>query len=282
MQLARARNAAGSPTHIVALDAFTVYRGMDVGTAKPSASERQDVSHHLVDVLDPCQELSVAEFQTLARAAIDEIHLRGATPLLVGGSGLYWRAVVDGLEFPPTDPATRARLESRYAEAPDQAHAELMARDPAAAGNIAAQNVRRSIRALEVMELTGRRFSEYATAWDRYEARYGGLKVAYLEPPSELLRERIRQRARTMVDGGLVEEAAGLRSTTPLSRTAAQAIGYAEAFAVLDGDADADGLAERIATRTWKYARRQRSWFRADPRCAPCTSAEVHARWGRV
>lgn len=278
-RVALARRDAGFDTQIVAVDAFTVYRGMDLATAKPSAEDRRAVPHHLVDVFDPSAELSVAGFQALARKVIDDLLARRVTPLLVGGSGLYWRAVVDELQFPPTDPVVRERLRQRFEHDPAGAHAVLAARDPSAADNIALPNVRRTIRALEVIELTGRRFSSFSTAWERHESRYAGLEVAYIEPPLDRLRERIRERAHAMVAAGLLEEARALRQQGPLSRTACQAIGYAEAFAVLDGNAEADDLAERIARRTAKYARRQRSWFRADPRCRACEAEDVLQRW---
>jgi tRNA dimethylallyltransferase len=268
LEVARARGAVGRPTELVAVDAFTVYRGLDIGTATPTPADRAEVPHHLVDVLDPWEELTVAAFQRLARTAIDDVLARGATPLLVGGSGLYFRAVVDDLRFPPTDAAVRARLEERWREDPDGAHAHLASLDPPAADAIAAPNLRRTVRALEVIELTGERFSAFDDAWSRYASRYAGLVVAYLEPDSEVLRARIVDRARAMVADGLVQEAAALRELPhPLSTTAAKAIGYAEAFAVLDGQLDPAALADAIAVRTWRYAKRQRSWFRADPRC---------------
>jgi tRNA dimethylallyltransferase len=280
LQLARHRMAGGDPVEVVAVDAFTVYRGMDLGTAKPSADERAEVRHHLVDVLDPDQELTVAAFQRQARAAVADILARGATPLLVGGSGLYWRAVVDDLRFPPTDAAVRTRLEARWASDHEGAHAALAAQDPDAAATIAPENHRRVVRALEVIELTGERFSAFREAWDRYDSVWPVLRVAYLDPPSEVLRDRIRARAEQMVARGLVAEAEALRARGPLSRTAAQAIGYAEAFAVLDGTAELAALPTAIATRTWRYAKRQRSWFRADPRCQPVDPTDLVASLG--
>jgi tRNA dimethylallyltransferase len=272
LEVARGRTAAGLTTEVVAVDAFTVYRGMDVGTAKPSEAERAEVPHHLVDVLDPGEELTVAAFQGLARASIDAILARGATPLLVGGSGLYWRAVVDPLRFPPTDAGVRAEIERRWGGDATAAHAHLVEVDPAAAARIGPGNLRRTVRALEVLALTGERFSAFDDGWSSYASRYEPLRVAYLEPEAAVLRERIHQRAEAMVAGGLLDEAAALRAGGELSRTARQAIGYAEALAVLDGEAPADELAVTIAHRTWRYARRQRSWFRADPRCQPPTT----------
>lgn len=281
LEVARARAAAGRPTEVVAVDAFTVYRGMDVGTAKPSQAERAEVPHHLIDVCDPSEELTVAAFQRVARTTIDRVLARGVTPLLVGGSGLYWRAVVDPLRFPPTDAAVRARLEERWWDQPQAAHAHLAVVDPDAAERIGPGNVRRTIRALEVGELTGERFSAFDDGWDRHGGVYDDLTVAYLEPDGEVLRDRIHRRAAAMVAEGLLEEAARLRSG-PLSRTAAAAIGYAEAFAVLDGELDEGELATTVAVRTWRYARRQRSWFRRDPRCEPADPSTVVERLTRA
>ena len=279
MAVARRRLERGRPTEIVAIDAFTVYRGMDLGTAKPSATDRREVAHHLIDVLDPWEDLTVAQFQVWARQTIDEVRARGATPLLVGGSGLYWRAVVDDLSFPPTDPDVRARLASTWEQDPAGAHEQLTARDPIAAAGIDEANVRRTIRALEVIELTGQPFSSFDDSWDDHRSIYGDLEVACLEPPAEELRAAIHGRTRAMVAGGLLDEArALLAAPRPLSRTARQAIGYREAFAVLDGSAPLEELATAIATRTWRYARRQRSWFRADPRCGPADPQQVQDR----
>lgn len=279
LAVAHQRIAAGRPTELVAVDAFTIYRGLDVGTASPSAAERAEVVHHLVDALDPWEELTVAAFQRLARTAIADVRARGATPLLVGGSGLYWRAVVDDLRFPPTDPTVRARLEEHWRDHPLEAHALLATRDPAAAARIDPSNLRRTVRALEVLELTGARFSAFDDGWQRFASVVGTLTVAYLEPEGEELRERITARAAAMVADGLLDEARALRALPrPLSRTAAQAIGYAEAFAVLDDDLPASQLATAIARRTWRYARRQRAWFRADPRCAPTDPVVAHRR----
>jgi len=273
---ALARTAAGRPTELVAVDAFTVYRGMDIGTAKPSPADRAAVPHHLVDVIDPDQELTVVDFRERARAAIAQVHARGATPVLVGGSGLYFRAVVDPLRFPPTDPTVRAELEERWAADPAAAHAHLAALDPAAAARIEPGNLRRTLRALEVWELTGERFSAFDDAYDSHESIYPGLRVVRLDPPADALRRAITSRAEAMVDAGLVEEVAGLRQRWELSHTARQGIGYAEALAVLDGELPVAALAERIARRTWRYARRQRAWFRADPRAHALTRAQAH------
>ena len=262
MEVARPRD----DVEVVAVDAFTIYRGMDIGTAKPSAEDRAAVPHHCVDLLDPTEDVDVAWFQQVARDAIADVHDRGHVPLLVGGSGLYFRAVVDDMRFPPHDPDVRARLEQEWAGRPEEAHAAVTAADPEAAARIEPNNLRRSIRVLEVVELTGERFSDYADT--PHASVVGDLDVTYLEPSSDVTRARIAERADRMVDDGLVAEVARIRAAHgPLSTTAAQGIGYAEAAAVLDGELDEADLADHVARRTWAYARRQRGWFRKDPRC---------------
>lgn len=256
----------GRDVEIVAVDAFTIYRGLDITTATPTETDRAAVRHHLVDVIDPSREVSVALFQEWARAAITAIHDREHVPLLVGGSGLYFRAVVDDFDFPPTDADVRADLERRWQDDPRGAHAALAAVDPAAAERIEPDNLRRSVRALEVVELTEQPFSSFRTDWDDHESTYD-LSVDYLEPPTDVLRDRVFARTEALVANGLVDEVAEL-DVDRLSATARQGIGVAEALAVLAGDAPRDDLVDAIATRTWHYAKRQRSWFRKDPRCA--------------
>lgn len=250
---------------VVAVDAFTVYAGMDVGTAKPSAADRDRVRHHMVDVLEPEQECTVQWFQGTARAAVDEVRQRGRVPLLVGGSGLYFRSVVDPLEFPPTDPATRAQVEAEYAGEPEAAHAALAAVDPDAADRIDPANLRRTVRALEVIRLTGERFSAWRQAWDEYRSIYPGLEVVGVDVGRENLAAAIAERVDAMLAGGLVGECREL-ARRPLSSTARQAIGYAEVLAHLAGELTLDEAAERIRVRTRRYAVRQLRWFAADPR----------------
>lgn len=262
---------------IVALDAFTVYRGMDVGTAKPSTAARARVPHHLVDVLEPTQECTVAWFQGRARAAIAEVGSRGRTTLLVGGSGLYYRAVVDDLAFPPTDAALRARLTEGHAADPGAAHTLLAGLDPEAAARIEPGNLRRTVRALEVVQLTGRPFSSFRAAWDRYESVLAGLEVHGLSVPADVLARRIEARAQRMLAEGLLEECRAL-ADRDLSTTAAAAIGYQEGLAVLAGALDVPAAAERIAVRTRRYAARQRRFLVRDPRIRWGTTDEVRAR----
>jgi len=250
---------------VVSADAMLVYRGMDIGTAKPTAQERARVPHHLVDLVDPGEEFSVARFQPLARAAIADVLGRGRVPLLVGGSGLYFHAVVDDFGFPPTDPAVRARLEAEGAEAGQaELYRRLAAADPPAAARIQPQNLRRTVRALEVIELTGRPFSSFRGAMDAPVSRYR-LTVLGLDPGPELLRARVAERVAAMAEAGLVEEVRRLAGQ-PLSRTARQALGYRELLDAMDQGTPVAGALEAVVRRTWAYARRQLAWFRRDPR----------------
>jgi tRNA dimethylallyltransferase len=251
---------------VVLIDSMTVYRGLDVGTAKPSPDERSAVPHHLVDVAEPGEPFSVARFQGMAREALAGIADRSHPALLVGGSGLYYRAVVDGLEFPGTDPGVRAELEAEVASVGSEAlHARLAGMDPAAAAKIQTGNARRVVRALEVAAVTGRPFSSFAEAWDRYPE--GRVRAAGVRLEPAALRVRIEARTRWMLEHGLVEEARGL-----LARgfggfvTASQAIGYVELAEHLAGRLSLDQAEERIVRRTRELARRQMAWFRRDPR----------------
>jgi tRNA dimethylallyltransferase len=248
---------------IVSIDSMQIYEGMDVGTAKPSAAERVRVPHHLVDVMLPSDTVTVAEFQALARAAISDVTARCRLPLLVGGSGLYFRAVVDDLRFPPTSPQVRRTLEEETEEiGPEALHARLGELDPAAAAKIEPANARRTIRALEVIELTGHLFSENARAWETFESRYD-LAVAGLRRPRRELFDRIERRVQAMLEAGLVEEVVALRER--LGTTAGRALGYRQ---VLEAEPDASiaDIAGAIARATKRFARRQESWFNSDPR----------------
>ena len=250
---------------IVAVDAFTLYRGMDVGTAKPTPEDRRRVRHHLIDVLDPGEERSVQWFQQAARQAIDGVIARGRTPLLVGGSGLYYRAAVDPLVFPPSDPAVRAAVAQRFGEDAHAAHAALARVDPAAAARMDPANLRRAVRALEVIELTGRPFSAWRQAWDDYRPRYPGLAVVGLAVGREALVAAIDRRVDAMLAEGLVEECRRL-ARRPLSSAARQAIGYAEILEHLESRLSLAEAMRRTKARTRRYAARQARWFHADPR----------------
>jgi tRNA dimethylallyltransferase len=249
-----------------------------VGTAKPSASDRARVRHHCLDLLDPAQECTVRWFQAAARAAVADVLGRGRLPLLVGGSGLYFRAVVDPLEFPPTDARLRGELEARYAADPAAAHAALQAVDAAAAARMDPANLRRAVRALEVHALTGRPFSDWRRAFDAFDSVYPALAVVGLDVPRDVLAARIAARVDAMVAGGLVEECRALADRGPLSVTARQAIGYAEVLDHLAGRCTLAEAVERTVARTRRFAARQRRWFAADPRiswAAPIEAAEA-------
>jgi tRNA dimethylallyltransferase len=247
---------------VINADAMQFYRGMDIGTAKMSMEERRGVPHHLLDTLDVTEEASVSDFQRQARAAIAEIHGRGKRAILAGGSGLYIRAALDVLEFPGTDPAIRRRLE---AELDDAGLASLRTRleavDPLSAGRLG--DARRVVRALEVFELTGRPFSSFMPVREYFQP---AVQVG-LDVDRELLKERLAQRVHGMVANGLQAEvqrldAAGLRK----GKTAARALGYSQFLKVLDGEWDVNQATEDTIIATRKFARRQLTWFRADPR----------------
>jgi len=251
---------------VISVDSMLVYRGMDVGTAKPSRAERSRVAHHLIDVADPSEPFSVARFKSLAREALEEIAEIGGRPLLVGGSGLYFRAIVDDLEFPGTDRATREALETEAAgSGAGRMHERLAGLDPVAAGKIEPGNVRRTVRALEVVALTGRRFSEFAAAWDSYPPER--VRVAGVRIPREVLKERIEGRVARMIERGLLEEVGSL-----IARgfggwlTSSQAIGYAEVARHLRGECSLEEAIAGTVRRTASLARRQMAWFRRDPR----------------
>ena len=249
---------------IIAVDAFTIYRGMDIGTATPSQQQRAAVPHHLVNELEPEQDCSAQWFQARARRAIAEVVDRGSHALLVGGSGLYFRAVVDPLEFPPTDADVRADLDRRHPDAPS-AFAALRLVDAQTAARMDPGNRRRAIRALEVHELTGRPFSDWRRCWECYEAVVPRLEVIGLDVARVTLWERITRRVDAMLAAGFVDEAAALRGRR-LSRTAAAAIGYAELWDHLAGRTSLEEARERIIVRTRRYAARQQRWFARDPR----------------
>ncbi len=247
---------------IVNADSMQFYRGMDIGTAKMRLSERRGVPHHLLDILQVREEASVADFQRLARAVIADIHRRGKTPVLVGGSGLYVRAALDVLEFPGTDPAIRRRLEHELAE---RGFAPLLERlhtvDPVSAGRIG--DGRRVVRALEVHELTGRTFSSFMPERVYYQPTVQiGLSVA-----RPVLYRRLEERVARMVQAGLAAEVAELdRDGLREGKTASRALGYQQFLRMLDGDATVGQASAETVVATRQFARRQLTWFRADPR----------------
>ncbi|MEU4325749.1 tRNA (adenosine(37)-N6)-dimethylallyltransferase MiaA [Nonomuraea dietziae] len=241
-------------------DSMQLYRGMDIGTAKLTQEERRGVPHHLLDIWDVTVTASVAEYQRLVRPLMDAIEV----PILVGGSGLYVRAALDDLDFPGTDPSIRARLEDELAGVGSGAlYERLRALDPKAAEAILPSNGRRIVRALEVIELTGRPFS---ASMPSYDALYPSVQIG-VEVPRPVLDERIELRVRRMWEAGLVDEVRGL---LPLGlahgRTAGRALGYAQVLRFLQGEWSEEQAFEETVRATRRFARRQESWFRRDPR----------------
>ena len=250
---------------VVNTDAMQLYRGMDIGTAKLPVAERRGVPHHLLDVLEVTEPASVAEFQGQAREVIAEVRGRGRTPVLVGGSALYTRAVLDEFAFPGTDPEVRARLEAELAEVGTAAlHRRLAEVDPEAAANILVENGRRVVRALEVVEITGRPFSATLPTLTYTDPRTVQVGVDIDRPT---LDARIEQRVEQMFADGLVAEVeALLERGLAEGRTASRAIGYPEVAAHLAGELTLDQARERTVIATRRFARRQDAWFRKDPR----------------
>ncbi|RZS86916.1 tRNA dimethylallyltransferase [Motilibacter rhizosphaerae] len=248
---------------VVNADSMQLYRGMDIGTAKASEEERQGVPHHVLDLWPVTEPADVARYRTAARAAVAEIEARGRTPVLVGGSGLYVRAVLDDLELPGTDPEVRRALEAELAEVgPAALHARLATRDPAAAAAILPSNGRRLVRALEVVELTG-----------SFRAQLP--EPRYLRPTVQLgvrrersvLDERIAARVDRMWERGLVDEVERLVGEgLAEGPTASRALGYAQVLRALEGATTLDAAREETVRATRRFARRQESWFGRDPR----------------
>lgn len=246
---------------VVNADAMQLYRGMDVGTAKLMPDERQGVPHHLLDVLDVQEDASVADYQARARDALTDVG-RGRRAVAVGGSGLYVRALLDHMEFPGTDAAVRARLEARVeAEGARALHAELAAADPVAADGIGPRNARRIVRALEVIELTGRR---YSASLPQHVYEVPAVQIG-LDCDRTVLDERITGRVDRMWATGLVEEVERLRAHG-MGRTASRAVGYAEVLAMLRGELPSGEAQAAIAAGTRRLARKQMGWFGRDPR----------------
>lgn len=250
---------------IVNTDAMQVYRGMDIGTAKLPPAERRGIPHHLLDLLDVTEPATVAEFQGWARAKIAELRSRGATPVLVGGSALYTRAIVDRFDFPGTDPEVRARLEAELAEAGSAAlHRRLAELDPDSADRIEVENGRRVVRALEVIEITGKPFSARLPEPVYADPRTVQVGVSI---DRDLLETRIAQRVDEMFEAGFVDEVRRLLDEgLAEGRTAGRAIGYQQVMAHLAGELTLDEAHARTVIATRRFARRQLAWWRNDPR----------------
>jgi tRNA dimethylallyltransferase len=262
--VAHALASDGIPAEIVNADSMLVYRGMDIGTAKPTRAERGGVPHHLIDIMDVTQDASVADFQQLARAVIAECSGRGVVPILAGGSALYVHAIVDDFRFPGTDPELRARLEAELAElGPAVLHERLTSLAPEAAAGILPGNGRRIVRALEVVELTGG-FRSQLPEWSYVldDVLQVGLEVA-----RDVLDARIEERVERMWSEGLVAEVVGLVDQgLRKGRTASRAIGYRQVLAQLDGELTEAQAKQQTVFGTRRLARKQLGWFRRDPR----------------
>jgi len=260
--------AASEPTvEIVAVDAMQVYRGMDIGTAKPTANDRAAVRHHCVDLVDPSESFTVADFQADARVALAAIADRDGIAVLVAGTGLYLTAVIDDLTLPGEWPQVRAGLDAELASGttPAQLHARLAVIDPAAAARIEPGNDRRIIRALEVCLGSGRPFSSFGPGTGAYPP-IATMQIG-LRWPRDVLARRIEERVHSMIANGLVDEVRGLLQRTPgLSRTARQALGYKELIEAIEDRCSLDQAVADVVVRTRQFAVRQERWFRRDPR----------------
>lgn len=260
---------------IINADSMQFYRGMDIGTAKATSQEQDGIPHHLLDIYDLSVEASVAGFQSMARDTIDIIRKRDHTPILTGGSGLYIRAALDILEFPPTDPVLRQELTEQAAQhGLAELRAELRRVDPESAERL--QDERRIIRAIEVHRLTGRPFSSYMPT-RQYHPEIPPVLQVGLRIERTLLHERIAQRVHNMMDNGWLDEVQQLRAqglaTAP---TAARAIGYRQMLDYLDGNITQADAIESTIVATRRFARRQETWFKADPRVHWVDPADQH------
>lgn len=259
--IARRLAERGERAEIVNADAYQMYRGMDIGTAKPTAEEQAAVPHHLIDIIDPDDTMTVARFQQLARRTIAELQSRGIRPILVGGSGLYARAAIDDISFPGTDPKIRERLERREREeGAGVLFEELRAKDPQTAARMDPRNPRRTIRALEVIELTGR---PYSATLPRYRYVVASVQIG-LDLDRADLDRRIDIRTAQMREAGFLDEARRLRPHMGL--TASRALGYQQMFDLLDGLWDERDAWADVAQKTKRLARKQMGWFGRDPR----------------
>jgi tRNA dimethylallyltransferase len=245
---------------LVSVDSMQVYRGMDIGTAKPTRAERAAVRHHCIDLVNPTDEFAVAQFKEAHRIALADIASRGGRALLVGGTGLYHRVVIDDFDLPGEWLDVRAALESEDLAA---LYTQLVGLDPTAAAKIEPENRRRIVRALEVTLGSGRPFSSFGPGVDHYPD--SGVTQIGLRWPRPVIAQRIEARVSRMIADGLIDEVRSLRPAG-LSKTAGQALGYKETLQYIDGEISEDAAMEMIVTRTRQFAVRQERWFRRDPR----------------
>jgi len=255
------RSSPGPGAEIVSADAFQIYRGMDIGTAKPSRDERARIAHHLIDVVEPTERYTVFQWLGAAHDAIDRIRAKDGVPIVVGGTHLYIKALLDGMfDGPAPNPELRATLEAME---PARRRAELERADPQAARRIHPNDTRRTVRALEVHRATGRPISELQRQWDRDEPLdHRGFVLCWPEWPAEAINRRINHRVRTMIDAGLVDEARQLHRTGRLGPQARQALGYKQLAEHFEQRATLDEAIERIKIDTRRFAKSQRTWLR--------------------
>ncbi len=272
---------------LVSVDSMQVYRGMDIGTAKPTVAEQAEVRHHVIDLVHPWDPFEVHSFQAAVHAALEDVAVRGKKAVLVGGTGLYLRAVVDDLDLPGRYPDVAAALDAQ----PDTVslHRRLAELDPLGASRMEPTNRRRVLRALEVAVGSGRPFSSFGPGLDTHPPSTVHLVGLWL--PRAVVADRIEQRYQQQMADGFLAEVARLRAGPPLSRTAAQALGYRELLSHLRGEATLAEALDTAVTRTRQFARRQRVWFRKDPRITwvgaaddpmvalPAIEAEAAALW---
>lgn len=272
------RQAQLLDTEIITVDSMQIYKGMDIGTDKPGQEEREAVRHHLIDEVDVSAEYSVASYQAKARSIISDINEQDKLPILVGGTGLYVRAVIDRLIFPPETAPSQIRenlareslggsllRQAQDGELCRTIFEELASFDPEAAEKIGPGNTRRIIRALEVVKVTGKPFSSFQDEWPKRDSIYDLLFFGLTLPREELYR-RIEERVDSMLSAGLLEETRTLLRSGRLSLTAKQALGYRQIIEYLEGKRNWEETVALIKTKTRQYAKRQLTWFRADPR----------------
>lgn len=263
------RLADAIDAEIISLDSMAIYRGMDVGTAKPSTQQRDELPHHLIDICDPNENFSTSQFYDAARAAVDEIWGRGKTVLFVGGTALYLKTLLRGLfEGPQADWKFRKEIEDEIAEMGDEfLHQRLQMVDPVAAHQLHPNDHRRIIRALEVFKITGKPLSHLQLEFDN-KTEPENCRVFALRHQRSILHQRIEQRVTTMFEKGLLDEVATiLKKYDQLSRTAAQAVGYKEAIETLAQKMTLEEAIERVRIRTRRFARHQETWFRGLHEC---------------
>jgi tRNA dimethylallyltransferase len=272
---------------IVSMDSMKLYRGMDIGTAKPTLDDRRQIPHHLIDILNPWESASVAWWLHQAEQCRREIESRGKRILFVGGTPLYLKALLRGLfDGPPADPELRQRLvQETERDGALALHQRLAEVDPLSASRLHPHDIRRVVRALEVWEITGKPISTWQEQWtaprEIRTANDALGRCLWLNIPRDELYARINDRVHRMIDQGWSDEAARLRRLSrPLSREAAQALGYKELFAHLDGKANLEQTVELIQTRSRNFAKRQISWFRHLPECRPANRELTFRLWG--